>query len=364
MNILICPDSFKGSISSTEFCQLAKEVLLTKFPSANLVLRPLADGGENTLEIIFPHLWNAEIKWVDTVDPLLRPIKASYILYQSTAFVELASSSGLTLIDEQLRDIMHSTTYGTGLVIRHAIESGIKKVVLFVGGSATCDGGVGIAHALGLQYYNYDGDPIVPIPANIHHITDIEKTNQYADVEIIIATDVKNPLLGDNGTAYTYAAQKGASERQQDLLEEAMRYYAELIENLRGESMVNFEGIGAAGGTPLTLVGLFNAKIVSAGELILDLLHFESDFNEADYIITGEGCFDEQSFYGKLVGKIATDCYKQKKKLILIAGSRRLSMVGKNMRQFDIRLKYETIDDAIKNTYERLRGIFEGIELM
>jgi glycerate 2-kinase len=362
LNILVCPDSFKDSISSNEFCALAKEVLSKRFPSANIVTRPLADGGENTLECLFPYLWNAEIKWVETVDPLLRPIKASYIVYQGTAYVELASSSGLTLIDEHLRDVMHSTTYGTGILIKHAIDHGYKKVLLFVGGSATNDGGVGIAHALGIQFYDYDGFAIVPNPSNLHKITEIENNYQYADVEFTVATDVKNKLLGDDGAAYTFARQKGASEKDIDLLEEALRHYALLIETLSGSEINNLEGVGAAGGTALSIVGLFNGKIISATDLIMDLFDMKAEIQDANYIITGEGRFDHQSLSGKIVGKIIMESIKLKKNCIIVAGYRLLSMVNKKVTYYNLKKDNQTIEESMRKSHMQLKRLLSEIQ--
>jgi glycerate 2-kinase len=364
VNILICPDSFKGSISSGEFCLLANEVLHLRYPEANIVMKPLADGGENTLECIFPHLWNAEIIWVETIDPLQRPIKASYISFQHTAFIEMASSSGLTLIEPQSIDIMHSTTYGTGILIKHALDSGKKKIVLFAGGSATNDGGVGIAAALGIQFYDYEGVPIQPSPFNLHTIEDIETNHQYSDIEFVVATDVKNPLLGEEGASYVYGPQKGATEKTLPLLEEGLRYYAALIETICGSDLTTAEGIGAAGGTPLSMVGLFNAKMVSAVDLIFDIVEFKSDFDEADIVITGEGKFDGQSLSGKIVGRIILDCIKSKKKCYIIAGIRSMSIIYKNIMHFDLKPANMTIHEAIINTNENLRKVLESLPLI
>ncbi len=326
-------------------------------------MKPLADGGENTLECIFPHLWNAEIIWVETVDPLQRPIKASYISFQNTAFIEMASSSGLTLIEVNSVDIMHSTTYGTGILIKHALDSGKKKIVLFAGGSATNDGGVGIAAALGIQFYDYEGVPIQPSPFNMHTIEEIETNHQYSDVEFVVATDVKNPLLGEEGASYVYGPQKGATERTLPLLEEALRLYAELIENVCGKDLTDAQGIGAAGGTALSLVGLFNAKIVSAVDLILEIIEYKLDFDEADVVITGEGRFDEQSLFGKIVGKIIRECIKSGKKCIVICGTRLMSIRYKNITHYDLMEQGMTVEESMSAADENLKSMLRKIEL-
>lgn len=363
LNILICPDSFKGSISSNEFCALAKGILQQKYPEANIVAKPMADGGENTLECIFPHLWNAEIIWVETVDPLQRPIKASYISYQDTAYIEMASSSGLTLIEENVRDVLHATTYGTGLLIKHALESGKKKIILFAGGSATNDGGVGIAQALGVQFYDYDGFPMIPNPSNLHTIDDIENTYMYSDIEFIVATDVKNPLLGENGATEVYGPQKGATEKTIPVLEEGLRYYAELIENLCGKDLTKEDGIGAAGGTPLSIVGLLNGSIVSAVDIIFQLVEYSADFDEADVIITGEGRFDSQSLSGKIVGRIVKDSIRTKKTCYVISGHRDISINYKNIQHLDLIGKNSTISESISNASERLKEVIASLEI-
>jgi glycerate 2-kinase len=320
MNILVCPDSFKGSISAREFCDISKKIFREASPKFKVATRQLADGGENTLEAIFPYLDDAEIVWVETVDPLMRNIRAPYILQERKAYIEMAKASGLTLIDPEDRNVIYSNTFGTGLLIKDALDRNVNEINLFVGGSATNDGGIGVGHALGLEFYNEDGVIANPIPANIVDMIDIDCTERFEDVVFNLITDVRNPLCGEKGASYIYGPQKGADEDEVDFLDKSLLHLSELIEKTSTRSVKDLIGIGAAGGIGACLAGFYKTNILRGTDMIFSLLSIPQKIKAADLIITGEGKYDHQSSQGKVVNAVLDLCHKYNKPSIVVAG--------------------------------------------
>jgi glycerate 2-kinase len=354
VNILICPDSLKGSLSAREFCDISKKIFLDFSSSYKIATRPLADGGENTLEAILPYLPDAEIKWVDTYDPLMRPIKAPYILKGRVAYVEMAKASGLTLIDEEDRNVLHSSSYGTGVLIKDAIEHNANEINLFVGGSATNDGGVGLANALGLEFYTEDGILAQPNPASILDVTDIECTQRYSDVVFNLITDVRNPLCGENGASVIYGPQKGASPDDVDFLDKSLLHLADLIEKISSRQVHDLRGIGAAGGVGACLAGFYNTHIYKGTDIIFQLLSIPNKVKAADLVITGEGKYDSQSSQGKLVNAVLDLCHKYNKPSIVIAGIIEDTIVPYNAMFLQLKKEGMTLEKSITETRNSL----------
>ncbi len=322
-NILIIPDSFKGSLSAAKVAAIiAKELEKSEIPIAVKQL-PLADGGEGSLAAIRQSNNFKEIK-LTVFDPLMKKVDVVYLFdsEKDIAYIELAQASGFHLIVDT-PDIMHSTTFGTGQQIRHAIEKGAQKIVLFIGGSATNDAGLGILDALGYSFFNRAGQKIRPLPVNLSKIETLSTSTSVlrnSNVEIIIAADVTNPFYGSDGAAFVYAPQKGASTEEIVLLDAGLKHIADLILQDYNIDLQDIEGAGAAGGVGGGLCALAEAKIVSGAELIFDLLNIEEKIKDADIIISGEGKIDQQSLNNKLLCSISKLVKKYNKQLWAICG--------------------------------------------
>ncbi len=314
--ILIIGDSFKGTLSSAQFGKAVSEGLNAILPDADILSFPMADGGEGSLQS-YIHDKDAELINCQVTGPYSSQVSACYAMYGKTAFIESSIASGFTAV-RKTEDIMRSTSYGTGELIKMAVQSGSTTIYVGLGGSLTSDCGAGLLQALGVSY-DLPSPVVTGLIGNIEYM-DISRLNDYSKVNIKILSDVNNPLPGDNGAFYTYSPQKGASLQQIDILEKNARHFADLLEKKLGRKLRNIPGAGAAGGMGFALMCLPNAKILSGSEFFLDLHNIEERIKKADVVITGEGSFDFQSSMGKLTGKIIDICRIHKKKCILLCG--------------------------------------------
>lgn len=321
MNILLCPDKFKGSISAQKVCHALSQGLLIVDPGFNIVKHPMADGGDGSIEIL-KEILSLKAVNVDTLDPLGRKIKTQYYKTEDSAFIELASASGIVLLEAAERNPLLTTTVGTGIMIKHAIDCGLKKIYLFIGGSATNDGGVGIAHALGFRFLDSQGLDLEPIGAALEKISSIENKCQYdfESVEITVLCDVSNPMYGPNGAAFTYGAQKGASQDEILVLDKGLENYAEVLKSHVNKDLSTLAGMGAAGAVGASLLGLFNAKIKNGFAMLSEATQLEAAIKQADLVITGEGKIDHTSFQGKVVGNVYALCKKYAKPCGIVGG--------------------------------------------
>lgn len=304
MRIVIAIDSFKGSLSSAQGADALAAGLLDADPALQILKVPIADGGEGTLEAL-ARACEGRLVSVETFDPLERPRRAAYLLLSGgeTAVVELAASSGLTLLAPAERDPLAATTRGTGVVIRRAIDDGARRIILTVGGSATNDGGTGIAVALGAKFLDDRGGEVPPRGGDLVRIRAVDTEGvplHVAGVEITIATDVSNPLCGPAGAARVYGPQKGASPSAVRVLDEGLKTLGEVLERHCGRAVASLPGAGAAGGTAASLVALFGARLVSGFETIAALAGLEREIAGAGLVITGEGRVDAQTLQGKV----------------------------------------------------------------
>jgi glycerate kinase len=323
MKFLIAPDKFKGSIDSISLCSIIRKEILFLYPDAVVDSYPLADGGDGFADIIRYYFNTSEVN-VETVDPIGRPIVAAYQMDKnnSMVFIEMASASGLVLLKEHEKDPMRSSSYGTGLMIKHAIQQGAKKILLGIGGSATNDAGMGMASALGYLFIDENQEPLDPCGENllyIHEIINPEK-NLLEGVEVQVACDVNNPLFGPNGAAYVYASQKGANAQQVELLDNGLRNINDVFKKHTGINIAELPGAGAAGGMGAGASIFLNATLIPGVEYIIESIGLEEKIIQAEHIITGEGGFDEQSLQGKVVGHIAELAKKHGKKISIICG--------------------------------------------
>lgn len=316
MRILIAPDKFKGSLSARKAAEAIAKGARAVFPDAILQILPIADGGEGFAEVLSKRKTS-----VAAHDALGREIVTDYgWMDESTAVIEMSATSGLTRIAPHECDPLRATSLGTGELIEDAIKQGAKKILVGLGGSATNDGGAGMATALGYEFVTSDGEPLVPLPANLlalMHIKPLERDWP----EIIAASDVQNPLLGAHGASCIYGPQKGADSRAVETLELALEQLAEIVAQDFGCDFRDVPGAGAAGGMGFGLMSFCNARIRSGFELVAEVLEIEKAVAENDLIITGEGRVDAQTLAGKGPAGIAALARKHAKPVIAFAGS-------------------------------------------
>ncbi|MBI9033384.1 MAG: glycerate kinase [Bacteroidales bacterium] len=323
MKILIASDSFKHALSSEKVGQAIKSGLLDI--SDNIIsIIPISDGGEGFLATIM-HSTSYEEIFKEVHDPLFRIIQSSYLIipHSKTAIIELASSSGIQLISKEEQNPLITTSYGAGELIKDAILKGCQKIILGVGGSATIDGGAGITQALGFQLLD-DKDKEIPIGGgalnSIRKIDLSRVSDEILNAEIIIASDVENPLLGKTGAAQVFGPQKGATAEQIIQLENNLSHFAEQISKHTTSNIKTMKGAGAAGGIATALYLLPKTKIVNGFNWLSEYIQLEEEIRKADIIITGEGRMDAQSISGKVPSGIARLATKHNKKLIGVCG--------------------------------------------
>jgi len=281
----------------------------------------MADGGDGSVEIIKTRLDLKELI-VHTVDPLGRSITASYFVSEDTAFIELANASGIILLKDYERNPLFTSTRGTGLMIKDAIEKGYKRVFLFIGGSATNDGGIGLAQALGFDFLSKNGDQLKPIGRSLDKIKMI-KNNKHFDfknIELIVLCDVTNPMHGLDGAAHTYAGQKGATDADVQNLDDGLKNYATILMQQFNKDLGAVPGMGAAGAVGTSLVGILGASLQNGFQVLAELTGLEKQIQHADVVITGEGKIDKTSFNGKVVGNVLTLCEKHDKPCGVVGG--------------------------------------------
>ncbi|MDP4680019.1 MAG: glycerate kinase, partial [Cyclobacteriaceae bacterium] len=303
MKILISPDKFKGSLSAQEVCEAVHRGIKRFDDKIGTVFHPLADGGEGTLENLESSL-DLKTLYAAVNDPLFRPIKAEYKMSKESAYIEMAAASGLPLLTEEERNCLYTTTFGTGELILDAVKNGARHIYLFVGGSATNDAGIGMAAALGYQFFDSENRQITPIGGELNKLDRIEKANLKFDLDqirITVVCDVKNPLFGLEGAAYIYGPQKGANAEEIKLLDDGLRNFSKVVESNFGMDISKLEGGGAAGGISAGAVVFLNADIKPGIQTIFEITEYEKKLDSIDLIITGEGKLDLQTIHGKVI---------------------------------------------------------------
>lgn len=358
MNILIAPDKFKDACSAQEVCKYLAKGIQKVLPNTNCVFIPLADGGEGTLESI-ASVWESEWKTINTFDALQRVIEATYLFIPSkkTAIIEMARATGIELLKQEERNCMITSSYGTGIQIKDAISSGADEIILTVGGTATNDGAIGIAAALGFEFYDDNNNKLPPIGKNLLLISRIDDTNVAFDinkVKFTIATDVVNPFYGENGAAMVYGKQKGGSSEDLKNLDLGLKNFANILEKYSGKNPQNIAGSGAGGGAGGGLYCLLNANIVSAADWILEINQIQKVLHETDVLITGEGKVDSQTWQGKLISKLLKLSKQANVPVIIICGTLEdVEMVAKQeniLLATSILTKPMTLQEALLDT--------------
>lgn len=307
MNILIIPDKFKGSLTAKEVIAAISKGIKKVIPDANLYPVLASDGGDGFLNAVSENL-DCELITTNTIDPIGRKIKADYLLNRADriAYIELAKSSGLELLEVHERSAMTTSTYGTGVQIMDAITKGATSIYIGLGGSATNDGGTGIAQALGYRFLDGLGNDLVPNGENLSKIRAIkseEAVQSLGGVSFYAVNDVDNPLFGETGAAHIYARQKGANDTEIDTLDMGLRNLNAVVQDNLQKNVAQNPGAGAAGGTAYGLQAFLNAEFISGIDFMLNLAHVEELLQKEriNYIITGEGKFDDQTLHGKLI---------------------------------------------------------------
>lgn len=325
--ILLAPNAFKETYSASEMAALLERLLRPSFPEAYFFRAPIADGGDGSVAAVHTGKGGTIVK-KKVIGPYQQEVEASYLLIdRTTAFIEMALSSGLALTKIRERNPLLATTYGFGQLIKDAIDKGCDRLYLGIGGSATNDGGIGMAQALGARFIDKDGKEVSPrgevLCANdIDHVKEImtEAMDRMFDgVKVIIASDVENPLLGPEGATAVYGSQKGATKDQLKILEVLLTHLSDVVESHYGRSFRDLKGSGAAGGLGFGLLSFCHAEMESGFSLIADLIGLEQKISRADLIFTGEGKIDRQTAYGKAIAELGK--LSGKKPVIAIAGS-------------------------------------------
>lgn len=308
LNIIIAPDSFKESYSSVEVAEAIYNGFHSVFPDANFVMAPMADGGTGTLAALAEAL-PLKKHTVTVAGPLFQPQQAHFAVLEQEglAIIEMAQASGLHLLTIPERNPLLTTTYGTGELILHALDAGFRRFIIGLGGSATCDGGMGALSALGIQFKDEHQQNLKPMGANLSKIVHIETAEldpRIVDCEFVLAHDVDNSLLGLTG-ALMYAPQKGATKSDLEMLTQGFEHYASHLQNTTQKNVCAMAGTGAAGGLAAGLFAFLNACLTPGAHLVMELTGFADKMDNAQLVITGEGQLDSQSLHGKTTITIA-----------------------------------------------------------
>lgn len=325
MKFILAPDKYKGSLSGREFCETVAQGIYKVFPKAEILNKPLADGGDGTIDVVADYL-NASKMNVKVKDPLFREITAQYLLSEDgkTAFIEMSEASGYKLLQKSEMNCMRTTTLGTGEMISDALQRGAQTILLGIGGSATNDGGMGMARALGYMFLDSNGNELEPIGENLAKVKEInqDKVNpRLSDAKIQVACDVNNPFYGESGAAKIYGAQKGASEEDIEFLDMGLKNFSKILKSSFDMDVQNISGAGAAGGVGGGAVVFLNAELVSGVDLIMQLANFDEALQGADWVITGEGQLDGQTLSGKTISGVIRSAKKQNVPVAAFCGS-------------------------------------------
>tara|TARA_B100001750_G_scaffold241513_1_gene253052 strand:- start:697 stop:1830 length:1134 start_codon:yes stop_codon:yes gene_type:complete len=374
MKILIAPQSYKGSISAIKVAEAIKEGALNIFPSIESLIIPVADGGDGTLETLVEST-SGIIHNSNATGPLGNsiPIIWGTLGDSKTAIIEMARISGLALVPQNKRNPYYTTSYGLGEIIKEALDLGYRKFIIGIGGSATNDGGAGMAQALGAKLTDANKKSIDFGGLALNEITKIDISGidpRINESEILVACDVNNPLCGPNGASFVYGPQKGASPKMVKTLDDALYHFGSQLISDTGINIMEIEGSGAAGGIGGGMVGFLNAKLKPGVEIVLDTLDFDKSLKNVDLVITGEGQIDFQTVFSKAPIGVAKHAKKYNIPVIAICGS-----LGENYQDvhshgidavipiipkpMDLKKASDNAYELIKNTSEQIFRILK-----
>lgn len=371
MKIMIASDSYKGSLSSLEVAKYIKKGVLAVFPDCQFVTLSMADGGEGTTEAIIESL-HGSYHHVTCFDPLSHPIIAKYgIFHKNKAIMEMASASGLPLVKE--KKILKANTYGTGQMIKDALDQGCQTIYIGIGGSATNDGGIGMASALGIRFLDKEHHELAPIPENLSVIAFIDDQHldkRIKNTKIIVMCDVTNPLCGKNGASYIYGPQKGATSQDILMLDQGLKNLVKVCQQHGYPDYQEEKGAGAAGGLGFGLMTFLNAQLKSGIATVLDIVHFDDLVKDCQLVITGEGRIDHQSIYGKVPTGVSLAAKKHHIPTIAIVGSigHDINSVYDYIETIESCIDHpctldEALENAKENVYQASKRVMKAIAL-
>lgn len=358
MKIVIAPDKFRGSLTSIEFCWIVKEAIWKIFPDAEFVEAPVADGGDGTLAALESQVPHGK-KTIKVMDPLFREIDASFLYNEKykIAFVEMAEASGLRLLEEKDQNCMFTTSYGTGQLIKAAMDEGAERIIFGIGGSATNDCGMGMAAALGFEFFDEDGNTVKPIGKNLSLVKKIGTENvdpRVHDVEFEVACDVISSLYGEYGAAYVYGPQKGASKEEIEFLDKGLQDFNRVLIDTFNKDVHEIYGTGAAGGMGAGALTFLTGELKSGIELVKEMIRFDKRIKGADWLITGEGKLDFQTLSGKAVKGVVESAQDHNIPVAAFCG--RITLPQDALATMGIRysssvmLEAKDYEDAMKNS--------------
>lgn len=303
MRIILAPDSYKGSLSAVGVADAMERGIRQVFPDAEVIKFPIADGGEGTVEALVTATCG-RIVTTTVRGPLGEPVEANWGVFGDgqTAVIEMATASGLTLVPRERRDPRITSTYGTGELIKAALDAGLKKIIIGIGGSATNDGGTGMARALGARFLDSSGRDLAEGGAALAGLARVDLSgldSRLMETEIKVACDVNNPLCGEKGASAIYGPQKGATPQMVQELDQALGQYASVVEQATGRKISELPGTGAAGGLGAGMLYFTKASLLPGVKIVLDAVGFAEAVQQADLVFTGEGCTDAQTAHGK-----------------------------------------------------------------
>ncbi|MEC6815717.1 glycerate kinase [Photobacterium toruni] len=324
MKIIIAPDSYKESLTAMEVATAIESGFRQVMPNAEYIKLPMADGGEGTVQSLVDAS-NGTIIEHSVTGPLATQVNAFFGIMGDgkTAVIEMAAASGLHLVSPELRNPLLTTSYGTGELILAALDQGVEHIIVGIGGSATNDGGIGMAQALGVQLLDNNGQPLGFGGQALAQLATIDISHidpRLATIKLEVACDVDNPLCGEKGASHVFGPQKGATPTMVAELDQYLAHYAAIIKRDLGTDIKNTAGAGAAGGMGAALLGLFNAQLRSGIEIVIDAVNLGDIVKDADLVITGEGRIDSQTIHGKTPIGVARTAKKYHKPVIGIAG--------------------------------------------
>lgn len=325
MKVVVAIDSLKGSLTSMEAGNAIKEGILKADKNAEVIVKPLADGGEGTTEALTEGM-GGEMVSAEVMGPLGQTVKAEYgyLPEKRMAIMEMAAASGIILVPDEDRDPMRATSYGVGEMILDAIQRGCRSFIIGIGGSATNDGGIGMLSALGYDFLDEKGNQVALGAKGLSQVAYIKADNvkeELKNCSFQIACDVTNPLCGSNGATYIYGPQKGVKEEMKERLDGAMAHYAAAAAAFTGKDCREFEGAGAAGGLGFAFLSFLNTQLQPGIDLVLDAVQLEASMEGADYVVTGEGRLDSQTAMGKGPVGVARLAKRKGARVIALAGS-------------------------------------------
>ena len=365
--IILAPDSFKGTMSSIEVCNIMKKAITDSTSNVKVIAIPIADGGEGTVDAFLSALGGDKI-YLKVRGPFFTEIDSFYgILPDGTAIIEMAAAAGLSLVGNNLQ-VGDTTTYGVGKIIKHAVNNGCTKIILGLGGSATNDGGCGAAAALGVIFKDINGKAFIPVGKNLGDIYSIDAKSfnkNYRDIEFVAMCDINNPLSGENGAAAVFGPQKGADAKMIAVLDKGLTNLANVIQKDIGKDISNIAGAGAAGGMGGGMVAFFNCKLQKGIKVMLETVKFEEIVQDADYVFTGEGKIDAQSSMGKVISGVAGITRRYNIPLVALTGN-----IEENLNEiyekgvtsiFSINTRPMCFEKAIKHSRKNLYDVMKNI---